>query len=149
MPKFKAELKLNRKTATGIDVPEAVIEQLGGGKRPAVVVGFAGHSYRTTIGVMGGRYLIPVSAEHRAAAGVQAGDRLDVTLELDTAPREVDVPGDFAALLAKNPKARKAFEALSPSGKKRHVLSIEGAKTDETRQRRLAKAIDELESGTG
>lgn len=147
MAKFKADLRLNGKTATGIDVPEQVIERLGGGKRPAVVVGFAGHSYRTTIGVMGGRYLIPVSAEQRAAAGVKAGDRLDVTLELDLAPREVEVPADLAAALRKNSTAREAFDSLSPSNKKRHTLSVESAKTDETRQRRVARAIAELESG--
>ncbi len=89
MAEFTAELALNGKTATGIEVPPSVLESLGGGKRPAVVVGFAGYTYRTTIGVMGGRYLIPVSAEHRAAAGVQAGDQLTVSLTLDDAPRDV------------------------------------------------------------
>jgi hypothetical protein len=147
MATFSAELALHGKTATGVEVPESVIESLGGGKRPAVVVGFAGYSYRTTIGVMGGRYLIPVSAEHRAAAGVQAGDRLRVTLSLDVAPRDVVVPSDLAKALEASPDAGRAFGALSPSGKKRHVLSVTGAKTDQTRQRRLAKVIAELEGG--
>lgn len=147
MAGFIAELALNGKTATGIEVPPSVIESLGGGKRPAVVVEFGGYTYRTTIGVMGGRYLIPVSAEHRAAAGVQAGDRLRVTLTLDEAPRDVEIPLDLATALEQSPAARDAFDALSPSGKKRHVLSITGAKTAETRHRRLAKAIEELEAG--
>jgi len=147
MAKFSAELALNGKTATGIEVPPSVIESLGGGKRPAVVVGLGGYSYRTTIGVMGGRYLIPVSAEHRAAAGVQAGDLLSVTLTLDDHPRDIEVPSDLAKALKASPDARRAFDALSPSNKKRHVLSVTSAKTDETRQRRIAKAIEELESG--
>jgi len=147
MAEFFAELALNGKTATGIEVPPSVIESLGGGKRPAVVVGFGGYSYRTTIGVMGGRHLIPVSAEHRAAAGVQAGDQLKVTLTLDDAPRDVEVPSDLAKALKGSPDARRAFDALSPSNRKRHVQSVTSAKTDETRQRRIAKVVEELESG--
>lgn len=147
MAGFTAELALNGKTATGIEVPESIIDSLGGGKRPAVVVAFGGYSYRTTIGVMGGRYLIPVSAEHRQAAGVQAGDQLRVTLTLDEAPRGVDLPSDLAEALRTSPDASRMFDALSPSGKKRHVLSVTGAKTDGTRQRRLAKVIAELETG--
>jgi hypothetical protein len=146
MATFSAALALEGKTATGIEVPESVIELLGGGKRPAVVVEFGGYSYRTTIGVMGGRYLIPVSAERRAAAGVQAGDQLSVTLTLDRAPRDIEVPADLAKALKASATAGLAFDALSPSGKKRHVLSVTGAKTEETRQRRIAKAIAELES---
>ena len=147
MTEFSAELELNGKTATGIEVPSSVIDSLGGGKRPAVVVAFGGYSYRTTVGVMGGRYLIPVSAEHRAAAGVQAGDVLTVSLQLDDAPRDVEVPSDLDLALKASPDARGAFDALSPSNKKRHVLSVTSAKTDETRQRRVAKAVAELESG--
>lgn len=147
MVEFSADLTLNGKTATGIEVPPSVIESLSGGKRPAVVVEFGGYSYRTTIGVMGGRYLIPVSAEHRAAAGVQAGDLLSVTLTLDDAPRDIEVPSDLAKALKASPEASRAFDALSPSNKKRHVVSVTGAKTDETRQRRLVRVIEELESG--
>ena len=117
MATFSAELALNGKTATGIDVPAPVIESLGGGRRPAVLVAFRGYSYRTTVGVRGGRCLIPVSAEHRAAAGVQAGDRLEVTLTLDDAPREVEVPSDLAEALQSSPTASRSFEALSPSGR--------------------------------
>jgi hypothetical protein len=141
---FEAVLALNGKTATGIEVPADVIEALGGGKRPPVVVSFNGYEYRTTVGVMGGRSMIPVSAEHRAAAGVAAGDVLEVALSVDTAPRELELPSDLDAALAADPAARTAFDALSPSAKKAHVLSITGAKTDETRTRRLAKVLGAL-----
>ena len=143
MPRFSATLALNGKTATGIEVPEKVIDELGAGKRPPIVVSFSGHSYRTTIGVMGGRYLIPVSAENRSAAGVQAGDKLSVTVTLDEAPRAIEVPDDLAAAL-KKAKLRAAFDQLSPSNQKRHVLSVTGAKADETRRRRVDKVVDEL-----
>ena len=144
MATFRATLELHGKTATGIEVPADVVESLGGGKRPPVVVAFGGHRYRTTLGVMGGRCLIPVSAEHRTAAGATAGDVLEVTISLDEAPREVQVPAALAAALSKNSTAKAAFDALPPSGKKRHILAVEGAKTDETRERRLAKIVAEL-----
>lgn len=143
--KFKAKLELGGKTATGLEVPAKVIEALGAGKRPAVSVTLNGrHTYRTTVGSMDGRFMLPVSAEVRAAAGVQAGETVEVALALDTAPRVVVVPADFQAALAKDAAARRAFEALSYSNQRRHVLSIEGAKTDETRQRRIVKALAEL-----
>lgn len=148
MVEFSAVLGLHGKTATGIEVPSIVIDSLGGGRRPAVVVELRGYTFRTTLGVMGGRSLIPVSAEHRAAAGVEAGDVLDVGLTLDDAPRDVEVPADLAEALDASPEARRAFDALPPSGRKRHVLSVTGAKTDETRRRRLVKAVEELESGS-
>ncbi len=144
MATFRATLELHGKTATGIEVPADVVEALGGGKRPPVVVAFSGHTYRTTLGVMGGRCLIPVSAEHRTAAGADAGDVLDVTITLDEAPREVPVPPALTAALKKDSAAKAAFDKLPPSGRKRHILAIEGAKTDETRERRLAKILAEL-----
>jgi uncharacterized protein YdeI (YjbR/CyaY-like superfamily) len=103
-----------------------------------------GHSWRSTVAVMGGRNLVGVSAENRAAAGVAAGDEIDVELVLDTEKREVEVPADLAAALAASPAAGAAFAALSYSNKSRHVLSVEGAKTDETRARRIAKAVADL-----
>lgn len=147
MTEFSAELSLNGRTATGIEVPPSVIESLGRGKRPAVVVRLGGYSYRTTIGVMDGRYMIPVSAEHRAAAGVHAGDHLSVSLTFDDAPRDVEVPTDLAKALNASPDARRAFDALSPSTRKRHVLSVTSAKTDETRQRRVVKVVEGLAPG--
>ena len=141
--KFKAELKLNGKTATGMEVPANVVESLGGGKRPAVVVSFRGYSYRTTVAPMGGKYLIGVNADHRAASGVKAGDKLDVEVVLDTAPREVDVPSYIASAL-KKAGVRAAYDKLSYTNRKELVRSVEDAKTDATRERRLAKAIDGL-----
>jgi uncharacterized protein YdeI (YjbR/CyaY-like superfamily) len=96
---------------------------------------------------MGGVFMLPVSAEIRASAGVAAWDEVEVEVELDTAPREVVVPPDFAAALDADAEAKRNFDALSYSNKRRHVLSIEGAKSDETRQRRVAKALEELRSG--
>jgi len=145
---FSAEVEAHGKSATGIEIPAEVLEALGGGKRALVQVTINGHRYPSAVGSMGGRSLIPLSAENRAKAGVSAGDRVTVGVELDTEPREIDVPADFAAALAAQPGARDAFDRLSNSGKKRHVLAIEGAKTDETRQRRIAKALADLGAPT-
>jgi hypothetical protein len=134
-------------TATGIRIPDEILESLGAGKRPPVRVTINGYTYRNTVAVYGGEYLVGVSAEHRAGAGVAGGDEVDVDIQLDTAPREVNVPADFAAALAAEPEARRTFDRLSYSNKSWHVLQIEGAKTDETRQRRIARSIDVLRQG--
>jgi hypothetical protein len=145
--KFHAIIQLGGKTATGIEVPAEIVSRLGTGKRPAVNVTINGHTYRSTIAPMGGVFMLPVSAEHRASAGVAAGDGVEVDLELDTEPREVTVPPDLTDALAQEAEARRFFEGLSYSNKRRIVLSIEGAKTAETRQRRLDKAIGQLREG--
>lgn len=132
---------------TGIEVPEKQVETLNAGKKPAVVVTLNGFTYRSTIAVMGGKYLIPLSAERRAAATVKGGDKLPVTLELDTAPREVTLPEDFKKALANNKKAQAFFNTLSYSGKQKYVLPIAQAKTAETKQRRIEKAISDLSAG--
>jgi hypothetical protein len=132
---------------TGIPVPDEIVEAFGSGKRPAVTITLNGYTYRNTVAVMGGRYMISLSAENRANAGVQGGDEIEVDLELDTAPREVTVPADFAAALDAEPDARRTFDGLSYSNKSWHVLQIQGAKTDETRQRRIAKSIGTLREG--
>ncbi|MBJ3784112.1 YdeI/OmpD-associated family protein [Devosia sediminis] len=132
---------------TGIEVPPEVVEQLGGGKRPAVHVTVAGFSYRSTVAPMGGRYLIPLSAARRAEAGVKGGDQVEVELTLDATPREVEVPPDLAAALAEDPKAKAFFEALSYSNQLKHVLSVTDAKTHETRQKRIIKAMETLAVG--
>jgi hypothetical protein len=137
--RFRTTIKQSGKTATGIEIPEKIVEALESGKRPAVKVTINGYTYRSTVAVMGGVYMVGVSAEHRAGAGVAGGDKVDVDIELDTAPREVSVPADFAAALDAAPKARKTFESLSYSNKSWHVLQVTGAKTDETRQRRIEK----------
>ncbi len=145
--RFRATLQLSGKTATGIRVPDEVVASLGKSKRPPVLVTMNGHTYRSTVAVMGGEYLVGVSAENRQLAGVAAGDEVEVQLELDTAPREITVPGDFAEALAGEPEARRFFEALSYSQKQWFVTGIEDAKTAETRQRRIAKAMERLREG--
>jgi bifunctional DNA-binding transcriptional regulator/antitoxin component of YhaV-PrlF toxin-antitoxin module len=143
---FPAIIELDGKTATGVTVPDEVVEALGGGNRPRVRVTLAGYSYQTTVARMRGQFKFPVSAAVREQAGVAAGDQVEVEIELDTSPRELAIPEDLAALLDRDPAAKRAFEKLSYSNQKRHVLAIEGAKTPETRQRRLAKALDELQT---
>ena len=141
MPTFKTNvLQAQDMNATGFEVPEAVVEKLGSGKRPKVRVTFNGYSYRSTVSVYGGQFFLPLAAEHRSKAGVAAGDKINVTLELDTAPREVEVPKDLAAAL-KKVGARAAFDALAFSHRKEHVRAIEEAKAPETRARRIDKAV--------
>ena len=142
--RFTTTVELHGKTATGMAVPPEVVEALGGGKKPAVTVTVGGHAYRTSIGSMGGRSLIPLSAERRAAAGVTAGDEVEVDVELDDQPREVEVPADLAAALDAEPAARARFQASSYSAQLRHVLAVEGAKAETTRQRRVAAAVATL-----
>lgn len=145
--KFRASLILTGRTSTGLRVPDDVVDALGGGKRPPVRVTVNGYTYRNTVAPMGGEYWLGVSAEHRAAAGLRAGDELDVELELDTAPRELAVPADLAAALDAVPEARRFFDGLSYSNRQWHVLSVEGAKTSETRERRIARSVDVLRAG--
>ncbi len=141
---FRATLQLAGKTATGITVPDEVVNALGGGNRPPVRVTLAGHSYQTTVARMRGEFKFPVSAAVREQTGVAAGDEVEVTIELDTQPRELSVPGELAQALDQDPDAKRAFEQLSYSNRKRHALAVEGAKTPDTRQRRIAKALEEL-----
>jgi hypothetical protein len=98
--RFRATVELGGKTATGIQVPAEVVTGLGSHRRPSVRVSVGGHTYRTTVAPMGGAYFVPLSAENRTAAGLAAGDQVDVDIELDTEPREVTVPADLAAALA-------------------------------------------------
>ena len=129
---------------TGIEVPEQVVTALGAGKRPAVVVDVNGFEYRSTVAVMGGRYLLPFSAERRAESGIAGGDAIDVELTLDTAPRTVEVPDDLQAALSAAPVAAAAWAKLAPSARKAHVTSVEGAKAAETRDRRIAAIVAKL-----
>jgi hypothetical protein len=142
--KFRAEILQSGKTATGIHVPPEVVDALGTGKRPSVRVTIGDYSYLSTVATMNGVYMLPVSAEVRAQAGVQSGDHVEVGLELDATPREVVVPDDLAMALAADEAAKTFFDSLSYSNKRRIVLPIEDAKTEETRQRRIAKSIEKL-----
>ena len=147
MATFKATvLQAEDMNATGLPVPSAVIEKFGAGKRPKVTVTLKGYTYRSTVAVYGGEYFLPLAAVHREAAGVKAGQPVQVTLELDTAPREVEVPKDLAAAL-KKAGVRAAFDALSFSHRKEHVRAIEEARAPETRARRIDKAVAMIASG--
>ena len=145
--KFRATIELAGKTATGIEVPAAVVTKLGSSKKPAVRVTIKGYTYRSTIATMGGRFMLPISAQVREAAGVAARDKVDVDVELDTAPRVVTVPPDFSRALTREPAAKRFFEGLSFSNKQRIVIAIEAAKAPETRQRRIAKSVSSLREG--
>ncbi|NUR87810.1 MAG: DUF1905 domain-containing protein [Nonomuraea sp.] len=145
--RFRSVVELGGKTATGLEVPAEVVEGLGAGKRPAVTVTVNGFAYRSTVAPMGGRFMLPLSAENRAGAGVAAGDEVEVTVELDTAPREVTVPADLAEALDRVPEARTFFDGLSYSRKLRYVLLVEGAKKPETRRRRIDDAVAKLAAG--
>jgi hypothetical protein len=145
--RFHTTILQSGKTATGIRIPDEIVEGLGAGKRPPIRVTINGYTYRSTVAVMGGDYMVGVNADNRAGAGVAGGDQVDVDIALDTAPREVAVPADFAAALDAEPDARRTFDKLSNSNKGWHTGQIEGAKTDETRQRRITRSIDALREG--
>ena len=141
---FTTVLLSHGKTATGVEVPDDVVAALADGKKPKVYVTVNGHTYRSSVAVMGGKSLVGVSAENRAAAGVAAGDTITVDLRLDNDPRVVEVPDDLAAALAANPTASAAWAKLSYSHQQQHVLAIEAAKAADTRARRVDGAISKL-----
>jgi hypothetical protein len=130
---------------TGIEVPADVVAALDAGKRPAVVVNVNGYEYRSTVAPMGGKYLLPFSADRRKESGIQGGDAIDVELTLDTAPRTVEVPDDLQSALNASPTAAAAWEKLSYTHKKEHVQSVLDAKKAETRARRIAAVVAKLE----
>jgi len=131
----------------GIEVPEQIVEGLGAGKRPPVVVTINGQSYRSSIAVMGGKYMVGVSSANRELIGAAAGDTVEVGLEVDTQPRVVEVPDDLTAALDAEPEARTFYGTLNYSAQRRYVEPIGDAKTAETRARRIAKMIADLKAG--
>jgi hypothetical protein len=145
--KFRAELQRTGGNTTGFEVPQEIVDSLGGGGRPKVVATVNGFAWRSSIARMGGGYWLGVSAERRAAAGVDGGQVLDVSVELDTTERRVTVPEDFALALEGEPAAKAFFDGLSFSNRHWHVLQVEGAKTAETRARRVAKSVAMLAEG--
>jgi hypothetical protein len=145
--RFRTTILQSGKTATGIQVPDEIVEALGGGRRPAVTVTINGYTYRSSVAVMGSAYMVGVNADNRAAAGVAGGDEVDVEIALDTAPRTVSVPPDLQAALDAEPAAKRTFAGLSNSNKSWHTLQVTGAKTEETRQRRIAKSVAALKEG--
>ena len=141
---LSAELVATGGTTTGIRIPDDAVAALGGGNRPKVVATVNGHAWRISIARMGGEFWLGASAEVRAAAGIAAGDAIELDVELDQAPRTVEVPDDLAAALAAAPAAKAAFDALSYSHQRQHVEAVLGAKAPETRARRVAAAIAKL-----
>ncbi len=145
--RFRATILQAGKTALGFEVPTEVVEALGAGKRPPVTVTINGYTYRSTVASLGGKFMIGVSADNRGPAGVMGGEDVEVDLQLDTSPREVTVPPDLAAALANDPAAQRTFEGLSYSNKSWHTLQVEGAKSPETRSRRIEKSVAALRDG--
>ena len=145
--RFRTTILQSSKTATGIEVPPDVVASLGSGKQPLVRVTINGFTYRSAVAVMGGVFMVGVSADNRAGAGVKGGDEVDVDIELDTEPRTVEVPPELAAALDADPAAKATFEKLSPSNKGWHVSQVTGTNNTETRQRRIEKQIAALHAG--
>jgi Bacteriocin-protection, YdeI or OmpD-Associated/Domain of unknown function (DUF1905) len=142
--RFRTVIELHGKTATGMAVPDEVVTALGPSRRPAVTVTVGEVTYRSTISAMGGRFLLPLSADRRAASGYSAGDEVDVEVELDTAQRQVVVPDDLAAALRADPAVQARFDALSYTRRAEYARAVESAKAAQTRARRVAKAVAEL-----
>jgi hypothetical protein len=142
---FKTTLKGSADGPTGIEVPPEVIAALGASKKPPVKMTINdSYTYRNTVAVMDGKFLVSFSKAHRDASGLKAGDPIEVTIELDTEPRTVEVPEDLAAALAAKPGAMEAYEKAAPSRKKEFVRQVEEAKTQETRERRIAKIVEQI-----
>ena len=137
-------IKGDQKNTSGIEVPPEVIEALGAGKKPPVKITIGDYSYRSTVAVMGGHYLVPLSQAHREASGLAGGDQVDITIEVDTEPRTVEVPEDLAAALAAKAGAREAFDKASPSARKEFVRQVVEAKAQDTRERRIAAIVAKL-----
>ena len=132
---------------TGMVVPDELIERLGAGRRPSVMVNVNGYEYRNTVGVMGGKHMISISAAVRKEAGLSGGDPIHVKVTVAKTPREADIPDDFADALSVEPDVLVFFSKLSNSLQLYHVDNINGAKTPEARQRRIEKAISLFREG--
>lgn len=135
--------------ATGVEVPAAVVNALGSGRRPEVVITIGGHTWRSRVASMGGRFIVGISAANRAASGIAEGDVVEVGLQLDAEPRVVAEPPDLADALDRGPQARAAFDRRPYGLKRKHVRAIEDAQSPQTRQRRIAKLITTIGGGDG
>jgi hypothetical protein len=144
--RFRGKILQAGKTATGIEVPAKVVAALGSSKRPLVRATINGYTYRSAVAVMGGTFMLGISEEVRKGAGVAGGDVIDIDLELDTEAREVELPPDFAAALARNAKAKKFFDGLSYSKKVVLVTPLK-IKDAEARKQRIASAVKQLNEG--
>jgi hypothetical protein len=146
MPTFRTTLVRGDGTTMGMVVPPEVVDALGKGKRPPVKVTINGYTYRSSVAVMGGKFMVGVAHEHRKPAKVENGGTVDVTLELDLEKREVAVPPELAAALSKDKAAKAAWDKLSYSHQRQHAEPIANAKADETKARRVAKTIEMLKA---
>lgn len=142
---FRTVILQTGKNTTGIEVPEDIIEKLGAGKRPLVRVTINSYTYRSAVASMNGTFMISLSAKDRQAAGLQGGDEVDVTLEVDVEPRVVEIPEDLKSALVEA-SVLDAFEKSAPSAKKEYVRQVVEAKKQETRARRIAKIVEQLRS---
>jgi hypothetical protein len=145
--RFRTKILQSGKTAAGIEVPAKVVAALGSSKRPPVRATINGFTYRTSVASMGGKFMLGVPPEFREGAGVAAGDTIDIDLELDTEIREVSMPPDFAAALNRDSQAKRFFETLTYSNKRRLVIAIEAVKSPEVRERRIGKTVEQLREG--
>jgi hypothetical protein len=144
---FHTTILQTGKNTAGIQVPEEIIEKLGGGRRPLVRVTLKNYTYRSAVAVMDGRFMVPLSSENRQAAGVEGGQEADITLELDLEPRTVELPKDLRAALV-SAGVLEGFEKSAPSMKKEYVRQVEEAKAQETRERRIAKIVEKLRASS-
>lgn len=145
--KFHTTIKQGGKTATGIPIPDEVIEALGAGRKPPVKMTVNGYAYRSTVATVDGNYMVGFNADHREESGLRGGDEVDVEMEVDTEPRTVELPADLQAALDSEPRAKATFDKLSNSLKGYHVSQVTGAKTEVTRRRRIEKSISTLREG--
>jgi hypothetical protein len=145
--KITLELQATGGNTTGFQVPDAFLDELGGGGRPKVVVVVNGYEFRSSIARMGGQYWLGVSSARRTEARITAGETYDLDVVLDRQERTIEVPDDLAAALAADPAAQAFFDGLSFSNKRWHVEQVTGAKTAETRERRVAKSVQMLGAG--
>jgi Bacteriocin-protection, YdeI or OmpD-Associated/Domain of unknown function (DUF1905) len=146
VPAFRTSVE-REGTGTFLRVPADIVANLGTRRRPPVRVTVGGHTFRSTIAVYGDDFYVPLKAANRDAAGVGAGDVVDVTIELDEEPRVVEVPEDLAAALAADGAAAEAFERLSYSHQREYVEWIGEAKRADTRARRVAGTLERLHAG--
>jgi len=138
---LKKDMSIN---ASGISIPPALIDELGAGKKPKVTANVNGYVYRTTVAVMGGEFLIPVSQAIRAEAGFTPGQEVVVTLEIDSESRKVDLPDDLKAALSASAGALEEFDKLADSKRKEFVRQVTEAKAEETRERRIAGIVAKM-----
>lgn len=143
---FRTKVFMAGKTATGIEVPDDIITRLAAGKKPAVKVTINGFTYRSTVAVMGGRFLVGINAVNREKARVAGGDVIDVGIELDTEVRDVTVPAELQQVFDGKPEIKAVFDRLSYTKRRVIAEAVAGAKTPETRARRIERAIGELEA---